>query len=127
MDQAANDGTDPPPAQPRLRGVRGLDLPNEFEITIPDADPPGAPWSAVNGLVGISVYPTPGGGPTSLMELADGRRAHMVKSNQIKAAMTENAYKEQWLLSELNGVFVHVRHDHLTGKVAIVVADKRLI
>lgn len=98
-------------------------LPNEFEIEIPDK--PGQPWNAANGMVGVTVFTGASPHETS-KKLADGRAWHVWKANAIKKAMTPAAYKEQWLIAELNGVFVHIKHDHETGKVNIVIAGERL-
>ena len=99
-------------------------LPNEFEIEVPDRA--GVPWSASNGTVGVTIFPGEKENPEASKRLADGRPAHLWKQNMIRAALTPKAYKEQWLIAELNGVFVHINHDHKTGVVAIAIAEERL-
>ncbi len=119
----AGDGVAALPDQERLRGARKVEIPNGFEIDVPEDWR--APWSAINGTVGVTVFTANAEAPSKTIG-ETGQPAHLFKNNQIKAAMTPNAYTEQWLVAELNGVFTHVRHDHLTRKVNIVVADHRL-
>jgi hypothetical protein len=99
---------------------------NEFEITVPD-DPFGN-WLAMNDLIAASVLPTQ---ETSEVErqskkMVGGQPAHIWKSNAIKKAGTPFAYKEQWLIMELDGVFAHLQHLN-DGTVRIIMANKRLV
>ncbi len=99
------------------------DLPNEFNIRIPEK--PGEPWAAANGVIGATLFPGTDPEPGS-KTLKGGRPWRVWKANEIKKACTPAAYKHQWLILELNGVFVHVHHDHQTGMVNIVMASERL-
>ena len=108
-------------AEPKVHGLPPL--PNEFEIPIPSK--PGDPWNAGNGVVGLTVFQGLDAQVPS-KHLANGTPWHVWKANEIRQACTPAAHKHQWLVAELNGVFVHVHHDHETGRVAIVIAPKRL-
>ncbi len=104
----------------------GGPVPNEFDITVPE-DPFGN-WLAMNDLIAASVLPTQ---ETSEVErqskkMVGGAPAHIWKSNLIKKAGTPLAYKEQWLILELDGVFAHVHHLN-DGTVRIIMASKRLV
>ncbi len=100
-------------------------LPNEFEISV-GAD--GEPWSAANQAVVVTVIPKGRDrAPPSKLLAGTDRPAHIWKANHIRNAMTPNAYKDQWLIGELDGVFVHVKHDPVTGLVRIVMSKDRLV
>ncbi len=96
-------------------------LDNEFEITVPK---PGEPWHGTNGRVGITVHPDLTSEIPNSKHLADGEPWRMWKANAIKNACTPKAHKVQWLVAELNGVFVHVHDDG--GLISIVVSAERL-
>lgn len=102
----------------------GGPVPNEFQITVPD-DPAGN-WLALNDVIAASVIPTKEGGEEQSKKMAKGQPAYIWKSNAIKKAGTPLAYKEQWLVMELGGVFVHLHHAN-DGQMRIIVADHRLV
>ncbi len=100
-------------------------LPNEFEISV-GAD--GEPWSAVNQAVVVTVMPQGSDrAPPSKLLAGTDRPAHMWKANHIRNAMTPDAYKDQWLIAELDGVFVHIKHEADSGLVRVLVAKERLM
>ncbi|MFQ6016769.1 MAG: hypothetical protein ACE5KF_01110 [Kiloniellaceae bacterium] len=90
----------------------------EFEIEIGGE---AEPWHASNGRVAVTVFPSENGGQPSKM--LNGRPALLWKQNAIKNACTPRAVKEQWLIAELDGVFVHVHEKD--GQVSVVVAPRR--
>jgi hypothetical protein len=82
----------------------------------------GEPWHAGNGRVGVTVYASACN--TAPGKTLGGVPALIFKDNRIRNACTPAAYREQTLIAELNGVFVHVMQRD--GTAHVVVADRRL-
>lgn len=97
-------------------------LPNEFEIEIGEGD---EAWIGGNGAVIMSVIPGESRSPPS--KLLNDRPALLWKANHLRNALTPQEYKDQWLIGELDGVFVHLKHDPVTGLVRVIVSKKRLV
>ena len=93
----------------------------EFTIEIPREE--AAAWHASNGEIGVTLVPSAGVEPTS-KNLADGRAVHLFKANYLRKACTPRAYREQWLVGELGGLFVHVGYKE--GRPHVVIADRRM-
>jgi len=83
----------------------------------------GAPWHAVAGLVGVTVFDSPANERPS-ERLPDGRAVLIRKAQHLHGIGGGRAWREQICLAELNGVFVHVQERD--GRVHVVVADRRL-
>ena len=92
----------------------------EFECAEPGED---RVCVATNGHVSVTVLP--GEDPQETMiKWPSGAKAHVSKRNLLKQVGTPDAYKEQWCLAELNGIWVHIKDDN--GQVHIIVTDKRM-
>ncbi len=96
-----------------------VSLINEFEIKPGDK---GQPWHASNGPVDVTAFASEHNKAPS--KSLGAVPALLFKANRIHRAGTPDAYKEQWLVAELNGVFVHLKS--LDGRVSVIVADHRL-
>jgi len=92
----------------------------EFAVTPGAAD---APWHALGGLVGVTVFDSPAN-ETPSERLPDGRAVLIRKAQHLHGIGGGHAWREQICLAELNGVFIHVQERD--GRVHIVVADRRL-
>ena len=85
------------------------------------------PWHATNGKIGVTVFHSEKNGAPS--KRLDQSPALMWKHNCLHKPMGKDArvpypHRTQTLITELNGVFVHIMERD--GQVAIVVADERL-
>ena len=92
----------------------------DFEIEVGAV---GEPWTASNGAVAVTCFDSDRNSNPS-KRMASGQSALLYKSNSLHGAGSNNAWREQVCIAELNGVFVHVCLRD--GVTSIVVADKRL-
>ncbi len=111
------------PAGPPDKSSEPLLLKHAAEFTCVE---PGADRACLASNGHISVTVLPGDKPEDTMvHWPSGLCAHVQKRNLLKGVGSPNAVKEQWLLAELNGVWVHIKDDE--GKVHIVVTDHRMV
>jgi hypothetical protein len=109
----------PPDAQLNVGGPAV----NEFEIHLPGDETRN--WLASNDRVAVTVIPNEGGDGEPSKKL-NGEPAYIWKANHLRNVGTPLAYKDQWLVCELDGVFAHLKHED-DGRVRLILSTERIV